>query len=562
MAGLFGYEFGIHDQESATTAFVLVFLILLVSVLVLADHVVGHLLNHRLRFQIPESGVTMFIGVVIGGVIALLSETAKIGDNPLISFSPTIFFLAFLPPIIYNEGYNLRQQFFFGYIKEILIFAIIGTALSAFIMAIFLYKIPGRPAGSVLSFAEASAFGGLVTSTDPVAVLAILGQLRVEPALFFLVFGESVLNDAEVGAGIADFIIICLGSCVIGFLVPCISTYVLKRAELRGHVVLELSVYLLMSYVPYVLAQIVGMSGIVAILVAGVTMRTYTHRNLSSRHAQEYADFFYRICAYLADNAVFLYLGMSVFGLHIFVENFDVGYVCWALFACLVSRGVSVVVLSGNFEEGYVCWALFACLVSRAVSVVVLSVIINVLVPYTNLNRVAYKNQFVLWFAGLRGAVAFAAASNFTDVSGKHGIVVTTTMGIVIVYNFIMAPLTMPIIKSLGMPMNVKYENSQPPRMPRLGRWVYQIDRKYIDTFLICKCAQRGAPCEAYHDEFNCPLLGNGAANATPHSPAPAALATTPTKAHDAHARRPSGITERAFELPTVTAALQRCQHH
>jgi NhaP-type Na+/H+ or K+/H+ antiporter len=60
----------------------------------------------------------------------------------------------------------------------------------------------------------------------------------------------------EVGAGIADFIIICLGSCVIGFLVPCLCTYVLKRAELRGHVVLELSVYLIMAYVPYVLAQV------------------------------------------------------------------------------------------------------------------------------------------------------------------------------------------------------------------------------------------------------------------------------------------------------------------
>jgi hypothetical protein len=40
--------------------------------------------------------------------------------------------------------------------------------------------------GSILSFAEAASFGGLVTSTDPVAVLAILGQLRLAPFTYTL----------------------------------------------------------------------------------------------------------------------------------------------------------------------------------------------------------------------------------------------------------------------------------------------------------------------------------------------------------------------------------------
>jgi NhaP-type Na+/H+ or K+/H+ antiporter len=57
--------------------------------------------------------------------------------------------------------------------------------------------------------------------------------------------------------GFADFVIICLGSCVIGYIVPCLTAIVLKRVELKGHVVLEMSVYLLMSYVPYVLAQVI-----------------------------------------------------------------------------------------------------------------------------------------------------------------------------------------------------------------------------------------------------------------------------------------------------------------
>ena len=61
--------------------------------------------------------------------------------------------------------------------------------------------------------------------------------------------------------GIADFIIIMLGSCIVGYLVPCFTTALLRRVDLRGHVVLEISVYLLMSYVPYVLAQVKGPTG-------------------------------------------------------------------------------------------------------------------------------------------------------------------------------------------------------------------------------------------------------------------------------------------------------------
>jgi Na+/citrate or Na+/malate symporter len=58
-------------------------------------------------------------------------------------------------------------------------------------------------------------------------------------------------------------------------------------------------------------------------------------------------DFFYRLCSFLADNAVFLYLGMTLFGLNDIIEHFNYAFVCWAFFACLVSRAVSIVILAG-----------------------------------------------------------------------------------------------------------------------------------------------------------------------------------------------------------------------
>ena len=43
---------------------------------------------------------------------------------------------------------------------------------------------------------ESFAFGSMISAVDPVATLAIFNALDVDPILYMLVFGESILNDA------------------------------------------------------------------------------------------------------------------------------------------------------------------------------------------------------------------------------------------------------------------------------------------------------------------------------------------------------------------------------
>jgi hypothetical protein len=76
------------------------------------------------------------------------------------------------------------------------VFAILGTAISAFVMGAGVYVLGKLQLTYSLDAKESFAFGSLVSAVDPVATLAIFNALDIDPVLYMLVFGESILNDA------------------------------------------------------------------------------------------------------------------------------------------------------------------------------------------------------------------------------------------------------------------------------------------------------------------------------------------------------------------------------
>lgn len=91
------------------------------------------------------------------------------------------------------------QKYFFRNLGAILTFAIIGTTISSFVVGALMYGcvqlMPARMANS-FTFLDTLYFGALISSTDPLTILAIFHDLHVDVNLYALVFGESVLNDA------------------------------------------------------------------------------------------------------------------------------------------------------------------------------------------------------------------------------------------------------------------------------------------------------------------------------------------------------------------------------
>jgi len=65
---------------------------------------------------------------------------------------------------------------------------------------------------------------------------------------------------------------------------------------------------------------------------------------------------------------------------------------------------------------------------------------------------------FQLWFAGLRGAVAYACAREFPDVYGHRNEFIAATMVIVVITIVLMGGATEPLMDRLGIRMNVDNE--------------------------------------------------------------------------------------------------------
>ncbi|GFQ75110.1 hypothetical protein TNCT_406501 [Trichonephila clavata] len=148
--------------------------------------------NHSLKILL----MLFVIGAAVGGSFAITYGHLPGDFEKREAFDPTTFFLFMLPPIMYESAYNLHKGNFFRNIGSILVFAIFGTAVSAFIIGGILFLFGKKQWVYELSFTESFAFGSFISAVDPVATLAVFHALDVDPVLNMLVTGESILNDA------------------------------------------------------------------------------------------------------------------------------------------------------------------------------------------------------------------------------------------------------------------------------------------------------------------------------------------------------------------------------
>ncbi|GAA55055.1 sodium/hydrogen exchanger 6, partial [Clonorchis sinensis] len=359
--------------------------------------------------------------------------------NNKATFNPEIFFNVLLPPIIFSAGYSMKRNHFFQNIGAILTYAFLGTFLSAFVAGTICYALTRMISSlaAILSFADCLLFGSIISATDPVTVLAIFNDLGVDPHLYALVFGESVLNDAlaialsqsveEYGSksagsfdasallsSVSHFSLMFGGSFCIGVVVGMLTALLTKFTHIREHPILETTLFVLMSYSTFLLAETVGFTGIVAVLFCGIIQAHYTYNNLSEE-SKLWTKQFFELLNFLSENFVFAYIGVSTFTYQ--QHYWDVRFVFIALLACIIARMVSVYPITWNM-------------------------------------------QHMIFFSGLRGAMAFSLAIRNTS-SPMRQMFFSTTIVVVMTTVLLCGGLVMTMLSWLKIRTSVETHDRQ-----------------------------------------------------------------------------------------------------
>ncbi|KAF2404551.1 sodium/hydrogen exchanger 3 [Trichodelitschia bisporula] len=416
------------SQREISTSWSLFILILLLIVALFASYI----LQTRKIQAVHETVMSIFAGMVIGLVLRLAASNAVLSN---VSFDYQMFFNLLLPPIILASGFELHQGNFFRNIGAILTFAFAGTFISACVLGFILYIWTRLNLDGVnINFVEAMSVGATLSATDPVTILAIFNTYKVDPKLYTIIFGESILNDAiaivlfetaqkyketsntltawSLVESVGIFFLVFFGSLVIGLIVGMATSLMLKFSHVRRFPKTESCIIILIAYASYFFSNAIHMSGIVSLLFCGICMKHYAYHNMS-RRTQLTTKFVFQVTAQLSENFIFIYLGLSLF-----TES------------------------SLVFKPLFILMSVVGICVARWCAVFPLSRLINSFLRYRARRRgnpgsaeeIPYSHQVMLFWAGLRGAVGVALAAGLT---GPNGYVLRATVLVVVVLTVI-----------------------------------------------------------------------------------------------------------------------------
>ncbi|KAH7360912.1 Sodium/hydrogen exchanger family-domain-containing protein [Rhexocercosporidium sp. MPI-PUGE-AT-0058] len=423
--------------------------------LLIAALFTSYMLQQKKVEAVHETVISIFAGMTVGLILRLSSGTSI---QNLVKFNYQIFFNLLLPPIILASGYELHQANFFRNIGTILTFAFAGTFISAIVLGLILYVYTRIPIdGFEMTFVDAISVGATLSATDPVTILAIFNTYKVDPKLYTIIFGESILNDAvaivlfetaqrykEGGAagtlglislleGIGIFLAVFFGSLLIGVCVGIGTALVLKYTYVRRFPKIESCLVVLIAYASYFFSNGLHMSGIVTLLFCGITLKHYAYYNMS-RRTQLTTKYLFQVLAQLSENFIFIYLGLSLF------TNSEL-----------------------EFKPLFIIVTVMGICAARWTAVFPLSRLINWFIRYRAKRRgkdvadeLPYSYQAMLFWAGLRGAVGVALAAGLTGNNSRA--LKATVLVVVVLTVIIFGGTTARMLEILGIKTGVVEE--------------------------------------------------------------------------------------------------------
>jgi CPA1 family monovalent cation:H+ antiporter len=366
------------------------------------------------RLRLPYS-----VGLVAAGIALALLRL-----SPHAQLTKDLLFDVFLPPLIFEAALFLPWRPLRRDLAVILLLATVGVALSAGITGLGMFYLAGWQWQSSL------LFGILIAATDPVSVIATFKEARVRGRLLILVESESLFNDGTAAVAFAVALELVLGhspgplamasrlavsaggGILCGAVVAAAALLLMGRTE--DHLV-EMTFTTVAAYGSFLLAERFHLSGVLATLAAGLVLGNLGPQNVISERGKVALASFWEYAAFVANSFVFLLMGIR--------EAHQDFLAVW-----LPAIIAIALVIAGRAASVYGCCAIFA----------------------GSSLRVSANHQHILFWGGLRGALALALALALPEEVPDRDLIIAITFVVVAFSIFVQGLTIPPLLRALG----------------------------------------------------------------------------------------------------------------
>ncbi|MBR9883592.1 MAG: cyclic nucleotide-binding domain-containing protein [Oceanospirillales bacterium] len=390
------------------------------------------------RTHLPFTVMLVVVGIAINFIGHEVPALSHIEDT--LSISPDLILFVFLPTLIFESSYNLDARQLRHNSAQILALAIPGLLLSTGLIGVIIWQALD------IDLIAALLMGALLSATDPVAVIALFRQIGAPGRLSTLIEGESLFNDATalvvskillttlvIGAlsqdqlvgGVFSFVTLFAGGLIFGVLLGYLTGKLIGWID--SDPIVEIGLTTTLAYLSFLIAEeVLHISGVMATLGAGLTIGTWGKLRITSS-VRVYLEHFWTVLAFTANAFLFLLLGMQV-DIPSLASSWDL--ILWVIVAMLVSRAFVIFGLLPLFDR----------------------------LPKVDPVGIGYR--FIMFWGGLRGAIALAIVLSLPDYPFKELFVALVTGAVL--FTLLAQGLTMqPLLRLMKL--------DQPPLADRLA---------------------------------------------------------------------------------------------
>jgi Na+/H+ antiporter len=340
-----------------------------------------------LRLRIPYPIVLVLGGLAVGAIPGL----------PDITLNPDLVLVIFLPPLLYSAGVFADLRALRDNLRPILMLAIGLVLVTTVSVAVVAHEVIG------MSWALAFALGAIVSPTDPTAATTIMRNLGVPRRMVNVIEGESLVNDATalvvyrvaVSAAIGGSLsapeaaLDLVGAVVGGIAIGAVVGFAL--VAIRRHIddtTTQLTISLLSGYAAFVPAAALGVSGVLAVVTAGLIIGWHAPVLISPQTRLE-SNAMWQILIFLLNATLFMLIGLQLPVILDGVASRSTAELLgYAGLVCAVVIGTRLV------------WSFTVVYIIRAID----------RRPEQRLRRTDWRMRLISSWSGMRGAVSLAAA--------------------------------------------------------------------------------------------------------------------------------------------------------